>query len=315
MPVNTIPDFNTAFAVKPKQRVDAQGVSTDTSSIPADQWSGGSADQAAQTSTNTNTQGASSDRVFDALNMGPAIQSNVSAAQGVDATRNANLSPLASGTDPRYATNVNSAVSNALTGPQNNASGNMARIRTAATAASNAQAQNVANQLAANQGMGTTATNAAVGQASPYLGRDTTSNVLEDAQGLARAFNDRYAIGKGPTSQSSSGKVICTAYKDLGWLPNRIWAADISYYKKQSTFVQIGYRSWAQPLARLISRRGLIAYLCWPIARGWAYQMAYLEGVWPKASIIGRITLFTLKPICSLIGRLASYPRLARINS
>jgi len=240
------------------------------------QWTSGAGQQSAQTTTQDLTANQNTNTVNDALGLGPLIQSNATAANGVDVARNANLTPLANGTAPSYAANIGQQVDTALSGPQATGSGNMANIRSAGTAASNANAQNVQNQIAANSAMGTQATNAAVSNATPYLGSTSTGLNNALSTGLANAFDENYAVGEGPTStttQSSGGggSFICAALlKDHLISPEMMYAGTVHKLKRGPRMYR-GYKKFAKVWLLTMYQNALgkwmskewNKYLCW----------------------------------------------------
>jgi hypothetical protein len=83
-------------------------------------------------------------------------------------------------------------------------------------------------------------------------------------------------------------KIICTAYYKLGWLPYEILKADLEYQKRYAPISTIkNYLAWAQYVVPVIQTNRLARYAYWPIARSWAYTMAYRMGVVKKKPLFG----------------------------
>lgn len=104
---------------------------------------------------------------------------------------------------------------------------------------------------------------------------------------------------------SSGGTAVCTVANEYGYLPDDILKADGEYgLKNMSSDCFRGYHSFAIPLANLARKYKWVIFLCLPFVRGWAYHMAYLEGVYPKSNIIGKAIHKLGVPVCEFIGRL-----------
>lgn len=100
------------------------------------------------------------------------------------------------------------------------------------------------------------------------------------------------------------GKIICTAYTQIGWLPAHILAADLNYQRKYAEREHIAnYLAWAQYVAPLVGKNILVRYLFWPLTRQWAYQMAYRMGVVDEAPLFGGFTENILLGASNLLGR------------
>jgi MFS family permease len=109
---------------------------------------------------------------------------------------------------------------------------------------------------------------------SPYLGH------LSDRWGR-KIYNSVSNIGGG-------GKIICTEYYRLGWLPKNILDADLEYQRRHTPVETIkNYLAWAQYVVPVIRKNRLARYAYWPIARSWAYQMAYRMKVVKNPPLFG----------------------------
>jgi hypothetical protein len=84
------------------------------------------------------------------------------------------------------------------------------------------------------------------------------------------------------------GKIICTEYYRLGWLPKNILDADLEYQRRHTPVETIkNYLAWAQYVVPVIRKNRLARYAYWPIARSWAYQMAYRMKVVKNPPLFG----------------------------
>jgi hypothetical protein len=307
-PVVTNP-FDEEFNKSVRGRVNANG-----EPFAPDQWTSGSARQAAQTTTQTTTKGQSDtqgeQRVYDALGLGDLVKGNVTRAQGIDDTRNSNIQSIASGNDPRYQSVVNSAVRNAVSNPGTNAAGDNAQLREAIIAGNNASGQSVSAQLAANQQLGNTETAKAIQLGNPYLGQDTNNQtnslVDEMANGLARSYNERFAIGKGPenkTEQSSGSgggggmSWVCTQLNADGMLTHRQFCAGALAQKYQPERMYNGYTVFAKWYIRTFWRFSIAKY----VAKSWVKYISNRYANDSEGSALGKVTHFVLYPVCLIL--------------
>tara|TARA_R110001592_G_scaffold9815_2_gene51697 strand:+ start:1205 stop:2905 length:1701 start_codon:yes stop_codon:yes gene_type:complete len=89
--------------------------------------------------------------------------------------------------------------------------------------------------------------------------------------------------GSGSSSPaSSSQKILCCAYYELGYLPREIWRLDQRYgvwLHRNNRKLMNGYHAWAAPLADFIKKDtigGKVARkVMWPIVKAWAEEMAH----------------------------------------
>jgi hypothetical protein len=109
---------------------------------------------------------------------------------------------------------------------------------------------------------------------------------------------------------ASDGTAICTAFRNLGYLPDDIWALDDifgkSLEKTNPTMVK-GYRLWAVPVAKFIQTNTLLARtlraIMWPVTKAWANEMAYrLKPEIYKPSLSGKAIMLLGGSVCSAIG-------------
>lgn len=123
-----------------------------------------------------------------------------------------------------------------------------------------------------------------------------------------RGGDQGQAVPAAVASGSSAGaKVLCTHYKDKGWLPRDIWVADIRYSLMAPMDMRIGYLSWAMPLVDYLktgTRTARIAErILWPVVRAWSQEMAHRGDPRFEGSFWGRIVLHTFGAVCQVIGR------------
>ena len=89
--------------------------------------------------------------------------------------------------------------------------------------------------------------------------------------------------GSGSSSPaSSSQKILCCAYYELGYLPREIWRLDQRYgvwLHRNNRKLMNGYHAWAAPLADFVKKDtigGKVARkVMWPIVKAWAEEMAH----------------------------------------
>lgn len=102
---------------------------------------------------------------------------------------------------------------------------------------------------------------------------------------------------------SVSGKIICSEYHRLGWLPDAILKADLEYQRLHTPIETIkNYLAWAPYIVAAVKGNRLARVLYWPIARTWAYQMAYELGVVKKAPLLGKMSVRGLVAISNALG-------------
>lgn len=94
------------------------------------------------------------------------------------------------------------------------------------------------------------------------------------------------------TSAGAGGTVLCTHYYRKGWLPKRVWLADLRYGRSCSPATRRGYLLWAAPMVASMERGNrLLEYLMWPVVREWAHGTA-----------IGLVIGAVLEPFCRFLG-------------
>jgi hypothetical protein len=131
---------------------------------------------------------------------------------------------------------------------------------------------------------------------------------------LCKTKTGKYVEKKGSNENGGKEKAdksaVCTAFRNLGYLPDDIWALDDifgkSLEKTNPTMVK-GYRLWAVPVAKFIQTNTLPARtlraIMWPITKAWASEMAHkLKPENYKPNLSGKAIMFIGGSICSLIG-------------
>lgn len=100
------------------------------------------------------------------------------------------------------------------------------------------------------------------------------------------------------------GTVLCTLVYERGDLPERIYQADRAYGRLHVTMDEFrGYHFWAKPLAGAAQSKPWLYKLVRPVARAWAYQMAYQMGEAPKANLAGMMLQKLIQPVCGALGK------------
>jgi hypothetical protein len=117
--------------------------------------------------------------------------------------------------------------------------------------------------------------------------------------------------------RASREKVLCTYYKEKGWLPKRIWLQDGKEYKlrpgDQAEVMRLGYHFWAVPTVRFLETQTpaakVVERILWPLIRAWSFEAAYRVGYLPKGTIGGKIARAILEPSALIIGKLLTFKR------
>jgi hypothetical protein len=139
-----------------------------------------------------------------------------------------------------------------------------------------------------------------------FLGTGTVDVVKDPKTGQYKETGTNDNGGKEKADKSA----VCTAFRNLGYLPDDIWALDDvfgkSLEKTNPTMVK-GYRLWAVPVAKFIQTNTLPARtlraIMWPITKAWASEMAHkLKPEEYKPNLSGKAIMFIGGSICSLIG-------------
>lgn len=242
----------------------------------------------------TATQGTTTTGVNDTLGMGSLLQSQQPTAANTAANTNATLTGLMQQGNPALQQQVGQAVNQALSGPGMQGVGQGAQARAAGDAAAQIGMNSAGTQLqAAQQLSGPTAATTLATAANPYLGSTQTSantgttgqtstgtsNTVgaQNTSGTASGSNIQQAEGLTPQQSSSSGggSIICTALGERGMLPR--WMLQDELFFVQQNWARFRHAArfyfiWGTPVAKLVRRFSIVAYLCFPLAWGCAYE-------------------------------------------
>jgi hypothetical protein len=139
-----------------------------------------------------------------------------------------------------------------------------------------------------------------------FLGTGTVDVVKDPKTGQYKETGTNDNGGKEKEDKSA----VCTAFRNLGYLPDDIWALDDIFGKsleKTNPIMVKGYRLWAVPVAKFIQTNTLPARtlraIMWPITKAWASEMAHkLKPEEYKPNLSGKAIMFIGGSICSLIG-------------
>jgi len=108
----------------------------------------------------------------------------------------------------------------------------------------------------------------------------------------------------GDAAADIAGTVICTELHRQGMMPDHIYEADSAYGALQSQELITGYHFWAKPLVRLMRKSKFVTLCAYAIATPWSKEMAYRMGVLNKGSLVGKLLMLTMYPLCIAIGRI-----------
>ena len=159
--------------------------------------------QTGLSSTAQGTTGASTTTPIDTLGMGALLQGQQGAATNTTGATNAALSQIATQGNPYLQQQTNQAVSNALSGPGMEGTGNAAQGRAAGNAAAQVAQNSVGNQLqAASQLSGPTALTTLAGAANPYIGSST--GTAQNTQGTQANTSNTNTATSGNTTTSGT---------------------------------------------------------------------------------------------------------------
>jgi hypothetical protein len=103
--------------------------------------------------------------------------------------------------------------------------------------------------------------------------------------------------------QDATGKFLCGLAHDCGYIPTKIYRADLSWaLRNVSPVVLYGYALWGQPLADWLRQRKHLVPYTLPIVKNWAEYTAYRQGALPTINRKGWLVKAVLSPICYVIG-------------
>lgn len=111
-----------------------------------------------------------------------------------------------------------------------------------------------------------------------------------------------------PTSNSattsSSSKIMCTHFRDKGWLSKEIWLGEQRFALNHlSQETRSGYLMWATPIVRGWERGNRLSErVWWPIVRAWANEAAAEAGEpTAKSTLFGKAARAILEPFSRLV--------------
>jgi hypothetical protein len=103
--------------------------------------------------------------------------------------------------------------------------------------------------------------------------------------------------------QDATGKFLCGLAHDCGYIPTKVYRADLSWAMRNvSPVVLHGYALWARPLAHWLRQRKHLVPYTLPIVKNWAEYTAYRQGALPRTNRRGALVRAILSPICYGIG-------------
>lgn len=110
-------------------------------------------------------------------------------------------------------------------------------------------------------------------------------------------------IESGKEAPSGGGKIICGELYAQGLLPVKVYLGDMIYAQTVSDDTRNGYLAWSRYYVKAMQKSKLATMAIYPLARGWATEMAYRAGTVDKGSWVGKVLSWTGEPICNLIGK------------
>lgn len=119
------------------------------------------------------------------------------------------------------------------------------------------------------------------------------------AQQQSQATADKQASKSAP----KPGTIICGELHRQGWLSDEIYTGDVEYAQRVDFDTLRGYRYLAEPIVRMMKVSKFVTFAAYLVANGWATEMAFRMGRTQKGSLIGKILLKTLAPVCQRVGK------------
>lgn len=113
------------------------------------------------------------------------------------------------------------------------------------------------------------------------------------------------SFGTQPEGGGGGGTVICTVYRDFGYLNDKVWEADRRMGKRLNPTIMAGYYFWGVPLAKWLRRKGpnsLVVKTLAPFVQSWAQYIGSKMFVEIPPSRLGAVMYHLGLPICKLIG-------------
>ena len=121
------------------------------------------------------------------------------------------------------------------------------------------------------------------------------------AQVRAQATADK-AANVSP-AESGGISIICGELNRQGLLSDEIYSGDLEFAKTIDLNTLKGYWHIATPIVKMMKVSKFITFAAYVIANGWATEMAFRVGKAKRGSLIGKILLKTLAPMCQRIGK------------
>lgn len=142
------------------------------------------------------------------------------------------------------------------------------------------------------------------------ISRESNQAALDVAR--AQAGENKFGVEEASLGifggQIISGKVLCTELHRQRLLPRYILEADLRQARKYDYKTKLGYQWLAKPIVKMMRKSKMFTYALMPFIRGWAYKMAYKEGVHDRPNLIGYGMELVAIPVCNIVGRcLVSY--------
>ncbi len=98
-------------------------------------------------------------------------------------------------------------------------------------------------------------------------------------------------------------KVICGELNRQGIMDDATYQGDLQYQREHvHNFTKAGYLLWARPLVKLMRRSKIVTKIVTPPAMAWAKEMAKRSVGHGNGSVAGKIMLFTIAPVCTVLG-------------
>lgn len=128
------------------------------------------------------------------------------------------------------------------------------------------------------------------------VNRDKDKDYQRNLQAKQLALQEKGLAMQREGLNKKGGKLICTRYHELGFMPDAIYQADSEYGERmcrENPALMLWYWSWAEPCVKhlmhgktLGSQIALI--MGWPLCRAWAQEMAYRQHKVKRGSLLGK---------------------------
>jgi len=150
------------------------------------------------------------------------------------------------------------------------------------------------------------------------LTADDVGDVAGKSEAVGRNANATYndiddldETEHGNDGGGGGDKVICGELNHQGIMDDATYQGDLQYQREHvHNFTKAGYLLWARPLVKLMRRSKIVTKIVTPPAMAWAKEMAKRSVGHGNGSVAGKIMLFTLAPVCTVLGAILwSLPR------